>query len=93
MLSVRLSKNLEDRLDALAAQTNRAKSYYVKKALTQFLEDQEEIEWATQAYKDYLESGERTYSLEEIKKMHDLAPIFESTLKIDSSKGEGERSV
>jgi RHH-type rel operon transcriptional repressor/antitoxin RelB len=73
MLSVRLSKTLEDRLDTLATRTNRAKSYYVKKALTKFLEEQEEIEWAAQAYKEYLESGEKTYSLEEIKKMHNLA--------------------
>jgi len=72
MLSVRLSKNLEERLDALASRTNRAKSYYVKKALTKFLEEQEEIEWATQAYKEYLDSGKKTYSLEEVKRMHDL---------------------
>ena len=50
MLSVRLSKDLENRLDALSARTNRAKSFYIKKAIAKFLEDQEEIEWATQAY-------------------------------------------
>lgn len=68
MLSVRLSKELEKRLDTLATKTNRAKSYYVKKALTKFLEEQEEIEWATQAYKDYLESGKKTVPFEEVMK-------------------------
>lgn len=72
MLSVRLSKDVETRLDALAARTNRAKSFYIKKAISKFLEDQEEIEWATQAYKEFLESGKKTVSLEEVMKEHDL---------------------
>lgn len=72
MFSIRLSKQLDARLDALAAKTNRAKAYYVKKALTKFLEEQEEIEWATQAYKEFLQSGKKTYSLEEIKREHGL---------------------
>ena len=72
MLSVRLSKDVETRLDALAARTNRAKSFYIKKAIAKFLEDQEEIEWATQAYKEFLESGKKTVSLEEVMKEHDL---------------------
>ena len=72
MFSIRLSKDLENRLDALAARTNRAKAFYVKKALTKFLEEQEEIEWATQAYKEFLESGKKTVSLEEVMKEHNL---------------------
>ncbi len=31
MLSVRLSKDIESRLDALAARTNRAKSFYYRR--------------------------------------------------------------
>jgi RHH-type rel operon transcriptional repressor/antitoxin RelB len=69
MFSIRLSKDLEERLDRLACRTNRAKSYYVKKALSKFLEEQEEIEWATQAYKEYLESGKKTVPFEEV--MHE----------------------
>lgn len=63
MFSIRLSKDLDARLEALATRTNRAKAYYVKKALTKFLEDQEEIEWATQAYKEFLESGKKQFLL------------------------------
>jgi RHH-type transcriptional regulator, rel operon repressor / antitoxin RelB len=44
MLSVRLSKDLEARLDALAARTNRTKSFYASKAIRKFLEEQEELE-------------------------------------------------
>ena len=72
MFSIRLSKNLDARLDALASKTNRAKAYYVKKALSKFLEEQEEIEWATQAYQEFLESGKKTISLEEVKREHGL---------------------
>jgi RHH-type rel operon transcriptional repressor/antitoxin RelB len=68
MFSIRLTKDLDARLDALASRTNRAKAYYVKKALTKFLEEQEEIEWASQAYKEYLESGKKTIPFEHIKK-------------------------
>jgi RHH-type rel operon transcriptional repressor/antitoxin RelB len=65
MLSVRLSKDLESRLDALAAKTHRAKSYYVKKAL-------EEYEIAAAAYKEYIESGKQSVSFEDLKKKYDL---------------------
>jgi len=68
MFSIRLSKDLDARLDALASRTNRAKAYYVKKALTKFLEEQEEIEWASQAYKEYLESGQKTIPFDQVKK-------------------------
>lgn len=72
MFSIRLSKDLENRLDALAARTNRAKAFYVKKALTKFLEEQEEIEWATAAYKEYLESGKKTVPYEEVMRENGL---------------------
>lgn len=39
MLSVRLSREQEMALEQLAEQTGRSKSYYVKQALDEFLED------------------------------------------------------
>lgn len=42
MLAVRLPENLEERLSQLAEQTHRSKSYYVKLAIQDFLDDQEE---------------------------------------------------
>lgn len=41
MLSVRISKEIEQKLAALAHDTNRSKSYYVQRALESFLEEQE----------------------------------------------------
>jgi len=72
MFSIRLSKDLESRLDALATRTNRAKAFYVKKALSKFLEEQEEIEWATAAYQEFLESGKKTVSFEEVMRENGL---------------------
>ena len=43
MLSVRLPKELEIRLDYLSEQTHRPKSFYVKEAIESYLEDMEDI--------------------------------------------------
>ncbi len=42
MLAVRLPEQLDHRLSDLANETNRSKSYYVKKALQDFLDDHED---------------------------------------------------
>lgn len=66
MLAVRLPKGLEDRLSSLALRTHRSKSFYVKEALEKYLEDEEEHQIALEAYEDYLKSGKKTYSFEEV---------------------------
>jgi RHH-type rel operon transcriptional repressor/antitoxin RelB len=42
MLTVRLPTELEARLTRLAKRTGRAKAYYVKRAIAEFLDDQED---------------------------------------------------
>jgi RHH-type rel operon transcriptional repressor/antitoxin RelB len=42
MLTVRLSRKLETRLNKLAKRTGRPKSYFAKKALESFLDEQED---------------------------------------------------
>jgi RHH-type rel operon transcriptional repressor/antitoxin RelB len=66
MLAVRISKELEDRLDRLAKKTQRSKSYYVKKSLEAFLGQEEERQIAIDAYDAYLKSGKKTYTFEEV---------------------------
>ena len=66
MLTVILSKDLEERLSVLARKTNRSKSFYVKEALEKYLEDEEDHVMALQAYEDYLKSGKKTTSFEEV---------------------------
>jgi RHH-type rel operon transcriptional repressor/antitoxin RelB len=42
MASIRLPEAMETRLEALAKATRRSKSFYVKEALTHYLEDMED---------------------------------------------------
>ncbi|AIK95671.1 type II toxin-antitoxin system RelB family antitoxin [Candidatus Odyssella acanthamoebae] len=70
MLAVRLPASLEKRLADLSLKTKRSKSYYVKKALEDFLEDQEELQEAVAAYEEFLASGRKGSTLEEMKKRY-----------------------
>lgn len=69
MLGVHLPKDLEERLDKLVGSTKRSKSYYVKKALQQYLEDREDYLLAAAALEE--DDGTR-YSLEEVEKLAGL---------------------
>ena len=42
MLAVRLDRETEDRLNRLAQETGRRKSYYVKQAIENYLEERED---------------------------------------------------
>jgi len=63
-LTVRLSAEQERALTKLAADTGRTKSYYVKRALDQYLEDRADYLIALAV----LERSERTYSSAEVKR-------------------------
>ena len=68
MLAVRLPHKLEDKLSALADETGRTKTYYVKMALEQFLEDREDYLLAISV----LEKKNPSKSLDEVIKELDL---------------------
>lgn len=70
--AVRLPEALEQRLDALAAKTHRSKSYYLRCALEQFLEDREDYLMAASAWEEHKKSGKKGISLEEIEKKYHL---------------------
>jgi RHH-type rel operon transcriptional repressor/antitoxin RelB len=59
---VRISRALNDRLDALAAKTGRRKTYYASKAIERYLEDLEDYYDAKEAVKN----SKRRYTLEEV---------------------------
>ncbi|MBQ0779896.1 CopG family ribbon-helix-helix protein [Thalassolituus sp.] len=62
MLGVRLDEKLESRLNALAAKTNRSKSFLAKEALTRYVEEEErkqrENELTMARWEEYQETGE-----------------------------------
>lgn len=73
MLGVRLPKDLERRLSALALQTKRPKSFYVKEAIAEYLDEHESIYQAVAEYEKAKKAGTlKTYTLDEIKQRHGL---------------------
>ena len=44
MLGIRLEPELEEKLESLAKETGRSKSYYAREAIRQYLEDREDPE-------------------------------------------------
>jgi RHH-type rel operon transcriptional repressor/antitoxin RelB len=61
---VRISRVLDEKLDALAAKTGRRKSFYASKAIAQYLEDLEDYN----AAKEALKKSKKTYTLDEVAK-------------------------
>jgi RHH-type rel operon transcriptional repressor/antitoxin RelB len=64
MLAVRLDPIVEAKLSKLAAETGRSKSYYVKQAIQEFLEDREDYLLGMAA----LERAEPRTSLADVRK-------------------------
>jgi RHH-type rel operon transcriptional repressor/antitoxin RelB len=65
MLSVRLPKEIEDRLDTLARSTGRTKAYYVRAAILEKLEDLEDIYLAEQVLERIRKGEEEVIGAEE----------------------------
>ncbi|MCP4115128.1 MAG: TraY domain-containing protein [Desulfobacteraceae bacterium] len=68
MLSVRLPEDLEKRLNFLAKKTNRTKSFYALEALRRHLEDMEDLYLAEKAHEDFIVSGEKALTTEDVEK-------------------------
>ena len=64
MLGIRLDAELEEKLDSLARETGRSKSYYAREAIRQFLEDREDYLKGIAV----LERREPTITLEELER-------------------------
>jgi RHH-type rel operon transcriptional repressor/antitoxin RelB len=64
MLGIRLEPELEEKLESLARETGRSKSYYAREAIRQYLEDREDYLKGIAA----LERREPTITLEELER-------------------------
>ena len=68
MLAVRLPSNIEKRLERLARRTGRTKTFYVREAILEHLQDLEDLYLAEGAL-DRIRSGEeQTIPLKEVMK-------------------------
>jgi len=68
VLTIRLSAELEHRLEALAAATGRTKSFYARKAIVDFMDDMEDIYLAESRLEAVRAGRSRTYTLDEVER-------------------------
>lgn len=68
MLAIRISQDIENRLQQLAHRTGRTKTYYAREALLRFIEDMEDEYLALSR----LETPTKRWTLEELEKEVDL---------------------
>ena len=68
MLAIRLPESIEKRLEELARRTGRTKTFYVREALLQHLEDLEDRYLAERALERTRSGESRTSSLAQVKK-------------------------
>lgn len=69
MLAIRISDEIERRLQNLADKTGRTKTYYARKAILDFLEDMEDTYLALER----LETPEKVWTQEELEADADVA--------------------
>jgi RHH-type transcriptional regulator, rel operon repressor / antitoxin RelB len=70
MMTIRLPEKMEKRLSKLAKETHRTKSYYVKRAIEEFLDDQEDYLLALAVMERVERGEEKTIPFEEILKKY-----------------------
>jgi RHH-type rel operon transcriptional repressor/antitoxin RelB len=73
MLAIRLSEDIESRLEALAKRTGRTKTFYAREAIERHLEDLEDLYLAERVSKRIRAGKEQTSSLEEVEARLGLA--------------------
>ncbi|MFU2078598.1 type II toxin-antitoxin system RelB family antitoxin [Avibacterium endocarditidis] len=66
-ITVRLPDELQRRLDHLAIETGRAKSFYIKQALEAYLEDLEDLLLANATLERVRSGKEKTYTLKDVE--------------------------
>jgi RHH-type transcriptional regulator, rel operon repressor / antitoxin RelB len=72
MLAIRLPSSIEKRLDKLARRTGRTKTYYVREAILEHLDDLEYRYLAERALERVRRGEERTIPLKAAVKRHGL---------------------
>ena len=74
MLGVRLHNTLEERLNALSKSTHRPKSYYVKAALQNYLDEYETLYHTIQTYEMQKKNGTlQTTSLDDLMQENSIS--------------------
>lgn len=72
MLAIRLSAEIEDRLDALAKATGRTKTYYDREAILEYIDDLEDVYLAEKRMEEIKTLHKKTVPLEKVMKRHGM---------------------
>jgi RHH-type transcriptional regulator, rel operon repressor / antitoxin RelB len=72
MLAIRLPADIEKRLDQLAKRTGRTKTWYVREAVLNHLEDLEDVYYAEKELIAIREGRSKTIPIEEVMKRYGL---------------------
>jgi RHH-type rel operon transcriptional repressor/antitoxin RelB len=65
--SVRLPDDTEKRLAALALETGRSKAFYIREAITEYIDDLEDIYLSEKIIERVRRGEERTFTLAEVE--------------------------
>ena len=68
MLALRLPKEIERRLEALARRTGRSKSFYAREAILEHLDDLEAAYLSDEILRRVETGQEQTYTLDELER-------------------------
>lgn len=72
MLAIRLPEDIEKRLEKLARRTGRTKSFYVRQAILEHLDDLEDLYQAERILERIRSGEEPAIPLEDVLKRHGL---------------------
>ena len=72
MLAIRLSPEIENRLETLAKATGRTKTFYAREAILKHLDDLEDLYLAEQRLIDIRAGRSQTIPLEEVMKRYGM---------------------
>ena len=73
VMTIRLSQDDTARLANLSEKTHRPKSFYIKEALSRYMEDMEDLYLAESVMARIRSGEERTYTLDEVEAKLGLA--------------------
>jgi RHH-type rel operon transcriptional repressor/antitoxin RelB len=66
-ISIRVSEDIDRRLGELASRTGRSRTFYVREAILDHLEDLEDAYLGEEALREFRESGEPSIPLEDVE--------------------------
>jgi RHH-type rel operon transcriptional repressor/antitoxin RelB len=72
-ISIRLPEEVESRLNQLASLTGRSKTYYIREAIVEHLDDLEDLYLAERELEEIRAGRARTVPLEEVMRRYGMA--------------------